>query len=158
MRRDTRLSTTLHALLHMADAGGVLTSAALAEQLQINPVVVRRTMAGLRQNGIVRATKGHGGGWSLARGLDEVTLGDIYDALGMTSIFALGPRTESPRCLLEQAVNRAVGDALEAAELVLVERLRAVTVAALAADARRLGPIDHGARKRPCKGAKKTHG
>jgi DNA-binding IscR family transcriptional regulator len=32
-----------------------------------NPVVIRRTFAGLREAGIVAATKGHGGGWRLAR-------------------------------------------------------------------------------------------
>src|SRR5262245_19179746 len=107
MRRDSRLSVALHALLHMADAG-LLTSERMAEQGETNPVVIRRTMAGLRAAGIVRSEKGHGGGWSLVRRLEDVTLYDVYAALGEPTIFAIGNRTESPGCAVELAVNRAL--------------------------------------------------
>ena len=53
MKRDDRLSNTLHALLHMADFAGPMTSEALSACLRTNPVVVRRTMAGLRDMGLV---------------------------------------------------------------------------------------------------------
>jgi len=59
-----------------------------------------------RNAGIVRSEKGHGGGWSLARPLEEVTFGDVYVALGKPALFSMGPRTENPGCLVEQAVNR----------------------------------------------------
>lgn len=137
MKRDGRLSLALHALLHFADAGGALTSEAIAAGLGTNPVVIRRTMAGLRDAGIVASEKGHGGGWTLVRPLPAITLGDVYDALGIASAFAIGNRTESPGCLVEQAVNRATGAALAEAEAVLVRRLHAVTLAELAADVRR---------------------
>jgi DNA-binding IscR family transcriptional regulator len=48
-----------------------------------NPVVLRRTMAGSREQGYVRSEKGHGGGWTLACDLSAMTLRDIYDALGI---------------------------------------------------------------------------
>jgi len=143
MRRDSRLSVALHALLHMADSG-LLTSEAMAEQMETNPVVIRRTMAGLRAAGIVRSEKGHGGGWSLARALDDVTLYDVYEALGEPTILAMGNRTESTGCLVEKAVNRALGDAFEAAEALLVKQLRGVTMASLA---REVGPHLRGHRK-----------
>lgn len=133
MRRDSRLSVALHALLHVAHAG-LLTSETMAAQIDTNPVVIRRTMAGLREAGIVRSAKGHGGGWSLARGLDQITLYDVYEALGEPTILAIGNRTESPGCVVEKAVNRALGGTFEAAEALLVEQLRNVTLAALAAD------------------------
>lgn len=127
----------MHVLLHMSELDRVVTSEALALMMRTNPVVFRRTMAGLRDAGIVASDKGHGGGWSLARGFESVTLGDVYAALGMTTPFKIGHREQQPRCLLEQAVNRAVDEALVEAEALLVERLRSVTVAALLADARR---------------------
>jgi len=133
MRRDSRLSVALHALLHVAQAG-LLTSEAMAAQSATNPVVIRRTMAGLRAAGIVRSEKGHGGGWSLARGLDQITLYDVYEALGEPTILAMSNRTESPGCVVEKAVNRALGGTFEALEALLVERLRSVTLAALARD------------------------
>jgi DNA-binding IscR family transcriptional regulator len=137
MRRDSRLSVALHVLLHMSETDGSMTSEELGPLLKQNPVVLRRTMAGLRDAGIVRSEKGHGGGWSLARRLDSLTLGDVYDALGMGTPFRIGPRDPSPKCLLEQAVNRAVGGALAEAEALLVERLRTITIEETLQDARR---------------------
>ncbi len=134
MNRDTRLSVALHVLLHLEELGRLVPSEVLGRMANVNPVVVRRTVAGLRDAGIVRSEKGHGGGWALARPLDRVTLGDVYDALGMPAPFAVGVREEEPRCLLEQAANRALRGALAEAEAVLVARLRSVTVAELAAE------------------------
>lgn len=136
MRQDSRLSVALHVLLHMSEMGKVVTSEALATMMSANPVVFRRTMAGLRDAGIVRSEKGHGGGWSLARALEAVTLADVYAALGMATPFRIGPREATPKCLLERAVNRAVGSALDDAEALLVERLRSTTVADVLADSR----------------------
>jgi DNA-binding IscR family transcriptional regulator len=134
MKQDNRLSAVLHALLHMADHGGPLTSAALAQMMSTNPVVVRRTMAGLREAGLVRSEKGHGGGWELARDLASVTLRDIYDALGAPRLMAMGIPLAHPGCLVEQAVNRSLGTAFAEAEALLVSRLGDVTLAQLAED------------------------
>lgn len=135
MRRDGRLSVALHVLLHMSEAGGAITSGALGPMLKTNPVVLRRTMGRLRDAGIVRSEKGHGGGWSLARSLDSVTLGDVYAALGLSAPFRIGSEERSPRCLLERAVNRAVESALDDAEALLVQRFRGITIADVLADA-----------------------
>ena len=137
MKRDSRLSMTLHALLHIADRDGPVTSDALAAMASSNPVVVRRTLAGLRQARLVRSSKGHGGGWELARPLAKITLGDVYDALDAPEPFAMADRTESPGCLVEQAVNRAMRDAFARAEAVLLTRFREVSLADVAADVRR---------------------
>ncbi len=108
MRRDSRLSGVLHLLLHMAQATGPATSEQLAKAMATNPVVVRRILAGLREHGIASSEKGHGGGWRLSRDPAQVTLRDVFEALDC-SILALGHRVESPGCLVEQAVNAALG-------------------------------------------------
>lgn len=137
MKRDSRLSMVLHALLHMAEATRPLTSDDLAQQMGSNPAVVRRTMAGLREAKLVKSEKGHGGGWTLMRPLARISLGDVYDALGAPTVFAMGDRTESPGCLVEQAVNRAMHGAFGEAQALLDDRLRAITLAAVAADVKR---------------------
>ncbi len=65
----------------MGRVNGPLTSEAAATMLETNPVVVRRTLAGLRNAGYVHSVKGHGGGWSLTRGLDGMTMLDVHRAL-----------------------------------------------------------------------------
>jgi len=134
MKRDGRLSGILHVLLHMAERQGLQTSDALARAMGTNPVVIRRIMAGLRQKGFVRSEKGHGGGWTIACDFEEVTLRDIYEALGKPEILAMGNRTEAPGCLVEQAVNAALGEAFDAAEAMLLRRFGEVSLAQLSAD------------------------
>jgi DNA-binding IscR family transcriptional regulator len=134
MRQDGRLSGVLHVLLHMAEADGPVTSERLATMMATNPVVVRRTMAGLRDLGLVASGKGHGGGWVIARDLEGVTLRDVYVALGSPGIFAMGHRSANPTCLVEQAVNASLGGAFAEAEALLLARLGSVTLGRLSAD------------------------
>jgi DNA-binding IscR family transcriptional regulator len=134
MRSDSRLSGVLHVLLHIAEHRGSVTSEVLAKAMKTNPVVIRRAMAGLREQGYIRSEKGHGGGWTLACDLSKVTLLDIYAALGSPSVLAISNRTESPGCLVEQAVNAALDQAFQDAEALLLSRLGQVTLAKLSAD------------------------
>lgn len=131
MRQDQRLSRVLHALLHLNEMDSPATSELIAQMLQTNPAVVRRTMAGLRDAGIVTSIKGHGGGWSLQRRLEDVTLLDIYRALGEPQLFAIGIDGEQPTCLLAKAANKATHDALRKARSQFEKSLAATTVAQL---------------------------
>lgn len=134
VRNDTRLSRMLHVLIHMARHELPATSDTLAKMLGTNPVVVRRTMGLLKKQGYVGSEKGHRGGWTLARPLADITLLDVHNALGPSSLFAIGLSTDHPECLVEQSVNDALTDAFEAAQALLLERLGAVTLEQLADD------------------------
>lgn len=134
MKRDSRLSGVLHVLLHMAETKRPVTSEHLSMAMGTNPVVIRRIMAGLRDQGFVRSVKGHGGGWTLARDLSCVSLRDVYDALGAPNLFGMGNRTEAPGCLVEEAVNAALDDTFAQAEALLLARFGEVTLATLHAD------------------------
>jgi Rrf2 family protein len=137
MRRDSRLSDVLHVLLHLAEAEQPMTSETLARSLGTNPVVIRRTMAGLREQGYVESEKGHGGGWRLACDLAKVTLQDVYAAIGQPTLLALSHRTEAPGCLVEQSVNAALDDVFHDAEALLLARLGEVTLDDLNRDVRK---------------------
>lgn len=134
MNRDSRLSSVLHALLHMAEHAGPMTSETLAQCMTTNPVVVRRTMGLLRDKGIVASARGPSGGWTIAADLTRISLRDLYEALGEPAVFAIGHRSENPQCLVEQAVNAALGDAFAQAETMLMARFAEVSLADLAAD------------------------
>jgi len=140
MKRDSKLSGVLHVLLHMAETGTPMTSDTLAGMMQTNPVVIRRILAGLREQGLVQSEKGHGGGWRLSCDLHQVTLRDIYRALGAPALFAFGNRTEAPGCLVEEAVNAALDQVVADAEALVLARLGEVTLAQLSQDFhRRMG-------------------
>ncbi len=74
--------------------------------ISTNPVVVRRMMGGLRDRGIVSSEKGHGGGWQLARPLADVTLRDVYEAVGAPPLFNIGPGAEPAECLGREGRRR----------------------------------------------------
>lgn len=131
MPTDNRLSRMLHVLIHMDQIGEPVTSDTISRMLETNPVVVRRTMAGLRTAGYLASVHGHGGGWTLARTLDEVTLRDIHEALGAPRVFAIGLADDDPLCLIEQAANHALKDALDDAEQRLLKRFGEVTIGQL---------------------------
>ncbi len=131
MPTDSRLSRMLHILIHMDQMERPVTSDTIAGMLQTNPVVVRRTMGSLKGAGYLSSVKGHGGGWTLARSLDGVTLRDIHTALGSPKVFAIGLSDDDPRCLVEQAVNAAMQDALHEAEQRLLARFGEVTIGEL---------------------------
>jgi DNA-binding IscR family transcriptional regulator len=134
VNRDSRLSSALHALLHMAERRGPLTSDALARCMGTNPVVVRRTMGLLRNGGLVASARGHAGGWTIACDMEAVTLRHLHEALGAPEVFAIGKRSETPDCLVEQSVNAVLDDAFAEAEALLLERFASVPLARLAAE------------------------
>lgn len=134
MRQDSRLSGVLHILIHLAEADAPVPSEKLALAMRTNAVVVRRVMGGLRDAGLVRSGKGHGGGWSLAGDPAAVSLRDVYVALGSPQPFAMGNRSAAPTCLVEQAVNAALDQTFREAEALLLARMGGVTLAALMED------------------------
>ena len=136
MPTDNRLPRVLHVLLHLDEIDAPVTSELIGQMLGMNPSLVRRTMAGLRKAGMVGSTKGHGGGWHLTKKLDEISLADVYGALGTPTLFALGPAGDTPDCLLERAANSAVAGALEAAKSEFEAKISAVTVADLCREPR----------------------
>jgi len=129
----------LHVLIHMEKHEKPATSDAIAAMLQTNPVVVRRTMAGLRDAGYVTSEKGHGGGWVLARPLAEITLLDIHKALGKPDMCSIGLSGDNPACVIEQSVNVALADAMTEAQALLLSRFRKITLADLARESFKRG-------------------
>lgn len=106
-----------------------MTSEALGLCLQTNPVVVRRTMAGLRESGLVQSERGHGGGWTLARPVTEITLRDVYTALNEPVPLQL--EADAPVCQLERAVSYALNNAYAEAEAQFANSLANITLADL---------------------------
>jgi Rrf2 family protein len=137
MNKDTRLSDVLHVLLHMAQFDEPLTSEVLAKSMGTNPAVFRRTMAGLREAGHVHSGKGHGGGWQLARPLNQITLLAVYEALNRPTLFAIGNRSDHPDCLIEKSVNAALSDTMAQAQALFIERFGQVTLDQLAPEGSR---------------------
>ena len=104
----------------------------MGEMFGMDPSLVRRTMGGLRKHGLVASIKGHGGGWHLQRPTAEISLLDVYIALGSPNVFAIGAPEPSSPCLLEHAATYATKTAMHKARELYERELGHVSVADLA--------------------------
>ncbi|WP_454916338.1 RrF2 family transcriptional regulator [Xanthobacter sediminis] len=132
MRPDGRLARMLHVLVHMGLLGGKETSERIAQMLNTNPVVVRRTLGALRDHGIVESEGGRGGGWKLIRSLDEVTVLDVQHALSEGAILTAPISRDHPACPVERASNSVLEEAHAAAEAQLLAKYASTTLAHIA--------------------------
>jgi len=105
---DLRFARVLHALIHISLRGRVMSSAEIATMLSVNAVVVRRMLAGLRENGLIEATKGRTGGWRVVRPLQSISVADVFEALDRPGLFKSSVPDACPTCAVERAVNSAL--------------------------------------------------
>ena len=128
MKRNSRLSLALHTLSHMAgNPGRVRPSADIADHAGTNPVVVRRVLGRLREAGLLTSEKGHAGGWRLARDPKNISLADVYLALG-ESLILTENENHTPTCSVEHALQRRVLSVMAEIEQSLVQRLSETTI------------------------------
>lgn len=132
MSQDGRLGRMAHVLIHMGLLEGRETSETIARMLNTNPVVVRRTMAALKRHGIVSSDGGRGGGWTLLKKLDELTLLDVHRALGGAEAFQRSAALEHPNCPVERATQSALDEAFQRATTRLLEELGKVKLSDIA--------------------------
>lgn len=132
MRQDGRLARMVHVLVHMGLLGGRETSERIAQMLNTNAVVVRRTMGQLRRHGIVASEGGRGGGWSLAKPLNELTMLDVQRALQGETILEAPLSSDHPSCPVEKVTNARLQAAFQDAELALTKAFQATNLSDIA--------------------------
>ena len=135
MNFNSRLSTTIHTLLQLADRQQPATIESIGKKLEINFNVLRQNMAALREAGLVRTDAEKGGRWFLSRDPAQIDLGEVYVALGKPALFVVRNRTEDGDCIVETSVSEALAAAFLDAEAALVTRLGQISLAELSLDA-----------------------
>jgi Rrf2 family protein len=145
MKRSSRLSLALHALVHLhQQPEESVTSSTLAQCLMTNPVVVRRVLGELREAGIVAAARGHDGGWRLQRAAADITLRQVYAAMGESLLIRTESDAGDVACGIVRTVNTVMGDFLADAEALLAARLDRVSLADVATQATHNPLYPHG--------------
>lgn len=134
MSGNSRLTTAVHALcwLELSTRRGkpTLTSAELADSLLSHPVLLRRTLAPLRDAGLLRvAGRGPGTGWQLTRPASEVTLREINQLLGDERVFALHPHPPKQDCPVGFGIPDILDEVYEDVQEAVAEALGRHTIA-----------------------------
>ena len=134
MQTNTQFAVAIHALtlIELFPAWGkghLLSSGAIAESVRTNPVVIRRVMGLLRDQGLVQSQPGPGGGWKLSRPSDEINLRDIFRAVQEESIFAMPRQEPSAECPVGAWLPSVLVSCFKEAETALIDRLAEVSIA-----------------------------
>lgn len=118
-------------LAHRAARGEEwVSSTQLAASVRTNPVVVRRALIALARAGVIRTRGGRRGGASLARGMEVITLADIYRAVeGGDGVLAPNPNPTNRICAVSSGMNRALTPIFVDVEEAVEQTLARVTLA-----------------------------
>ena len=135
MQISTRFTIATHTLLCIAYFSPTMkvTSAFIASSVNVNPVVVRRTLGQLKTAGLVNVEAGVGGA-SLARPAREITLLDIFNAVESVNgnLFDFHEHP-NPACPVGGSIHAVLDSELAAAQRALEDRLAKTTIADLLA-------------------------
>ena len=130
MAGNSRLATAIHiaGMLSFADKMP-MTSEMIAQSVGTNPVFVRRIIGLLVAGNIVKVKMGTGGGATLARRPQEITIADIYQALDEGAVFDVPQFDETHHCAIGKIVRPILSLVLIDAEKSLLESLSKTTLA-----------------------------
>jgi len=110
----------------------------LAGSIGVNPVIVRTVISQLREAGIVQTKRGSSGA-ELSKRLDEITLYDIYKAVGSVDpeegLFHFHEQP-NPECPVGRNIHKVLDQHLLDAQRALEAELRSTTMADIAEDTR----------------------
>ena len=129
MQTNQQFSVAIHLLTSLAaQADQALTSEQLAASVQTHPVVIRRILGQLRQQGLVESRPGANGGWKLSRAAEEIHLCGVYDALSHDALLKMHPHPNAA-CPIGAHIQPAVEKVFGEAEKALHAALSGFTVA-----------------------------
>jgi Rrf2 family protein len=125
MAANTRMATAVQILCVIAYKGADGTnSEIIAKSLRTNPVVVRRLLKSMEQQGLVEIRPGKDGGVQLRRTPDQITLDQIYKAVeSETAVFALRPRGNL-NCPVDSRMKGLLAPVFKAADNAVKATLR----------------------------------
>ena len=135
MKITSRFTVAVHTLLVIYRFWGQTktTSEFIAASVNVNPVVIRRTLLSLKAAGIVDVKAGSGGA-SIIKDLNDITLYDVYRAVdsvdGDLFHFHENP---NPTCPVGKNIHSVLDGHLSDAQKAMEDSLKSVTLAGLAA-------------------------
>ena len=137
MNTHQRFAISIHALTLLAASSVPLTSAMIASSVDTHPVVIRRTMAGLRAHGLVKSKSGAHGGWRLLREPSQIVLRDVYRCVGKEDVLSIHSHPNK-YCPIGKNIKGALQNIFNEAQTELEKSLGNHTVADILADVRKI--------------------
>jgi Rrf2 family transcriptional regulator, iron-sulfur cluster assembly transcription factor len=123
MRMSTKGRFAVNALIDLAlrETAGPVALASIAQRQRISLSYLEQMFARLRRDGVVESTRGPGGGYTLGRSADQITVADVVTAVD-------DPLEEGGEEERSLGMSRALWLRLNE---VMVEHMRGITLASL---------------------------
>lgn len=128
MKYSTKLSDSVHTLVLITlNPLDDLSSHAIANSIHTNPGYIRQIMSLLRKAGLIVSTTGHAKP-ILARGADQITLFDIYQAIeGNKPLLHLDTHT-NPECGIGINIQYALQEYYDAVQEAANHEMKRITL------------------------------
>ena len=138
MSKNCRFTVAVHVCALLAHNNGEpATSESIAESVNTNPVVIRRTLSALAKAGLVRSWRGSNGGSVLARAPRAISLAEIYRAVDDNDGPALHQQPPKANCPIGAHIQPVLTDMIAEAESAREKIFAAQTLADVMSSIRR---------------------
>lgn len=141
MQISSRFTIAIHVLvcIETFKKDHKITSDFLASSVNVNPVVIRRLLQQLKKAGLVNVKRGSGGA-DIEKPLDEITLLDVYEAVGCVENGELFHFHENPeqRCPVGRNIHALLDMRLKAIQRAMEQEMRSVSIQDIMDDAEKL--------------------
>ncbi|MCL7764153.1 Rrf2 family transcriptional regulator [Polaribacter sp. Z014] len=126
----TRFSIALHIMTLLAMyKEDWLTSTLIAESLNINPVLVRKELATLKEGGLIQSKEGKHGGINILKDANKIYLSEIFNLIkGDDNVLSLLKNTPNPNCKVGKQINTRLESLLNTIDTAISEELKKQTL------------------------------
>ncbi|QVY65247.1 Rrf2 family transcriptional regulator [Polaribacter sp. Q13] len=106
-----------------------LTSTLIAESLNINPVLVRKELATLKEGGLIQSKEGKHGGINILKDANKIYLSEIFNLIkGDDNVLSLLKNTPNPNCKVGKQINTRLESLLNTIDTAISEELKKQTL------------------------------
>lgn len=137
MQISSRFTIAVHILtcINTFEDDYKITSDFLASSVNVNPVIIRKTLSQLKAYKLVNVQRGSGG-TSIAKSLEEISLLDIYNAVECVENGELFHFHENPNneCPVGRNIHNVLDSRLEQVQKALEKELKKITLADIMKD------------------------
>ena len=135
MQFSFRMPVAVQILLCIAKFDGVFktTSTFLASSVNVNPVIIRKTLGQLKAAGLVEVAAGVGGA-KLVKSPQEITLQEVFQAVEEDVDLFHIQESPNPQCPVGRNIQQVLGSRLSVVKNNMLADFAKVTLADLLAD------------------------
>ena len=100
----------------------------MASSINVNPVIVRKELGVLQENGWVVSRKGKEGGSRLQVKGSEIRLGDLYQAIRNSDILGKKNMNTNPKCPVGKEINNRLDSLYSETDRIVLTSLNEQTL------------------------------